>query len=176
MLKNLMMGLSALVLLSGCDDSAEKKAEATAVTPETQIEKTATQEGSGMMDKHMEDHENGEMHDHMETSKEMMPAEDMDHSGGMMRPSEDMGYSEEMTMPAEEMGHSEMMHEGDSSIAQQCAENNRGKWLAEHNECETFDKEWCEANDGTFKECESKCRHQTEVVACVMMCVGVCAF
>ncbi len=51
-----------------------------------------------------------------------------------------------------------------------------GNWLAEYNECEFVDREWCEEAGGTFAECESACRHDPDAEICTMQCVPVCYF
>lgn len=56
-------------------------------------------------------------------------------------------------------------------------EEHKGTWLAEHLECEHPDsREWCESAGGTFQECESACRHDSEAEICTLQCVIVCKF
>jgi hypothetical protein len=62
------------------------------------------------------------------------------------------------------------------TLEQGCREHN-GTWLAEYQECEYVEKEWCEQADGRFFECESACRHNPDPAApCTLQCVQVCKF
>lgn len=56
-----------------------------------------------------------------------------------------------------------------------CEENN-GRWLLEHNECEYISMQWCKENKGQFKGCTSACRHQPDAMICTKQCVPVCLF
>ena len=49
-----------------------------------------------------------------------------------------------------------------------------GQWLPEFNECEYISEEQCSDMNGTFKECESACRHDPDAEICTMQCVQVC--
>jgi len=49
-----------------------------------------------------------------------------------------------------------------------------GNWLQEFNECEMISSEQCSIMNGTFKECESACRHMPDAEVCILMCVPVC--
>ena len=62
-----------------------------------------------------------------------------------------------------------------STLASSCTANG-GTWVAEYNECEWIPEEVCIELGGTFNECDSACRHETEPVACTMNCVHVCSF
>ena len=62
-------------------------------------------------------------------------------------------------------------------IADSCVKDAKGTWLSEFKECEYPSKQWCDANGGTFNECESACRHNSDPLApCTMQCVIVCKF
>ena len=61
------------------------------------------------------------------------------------------------------------------TIAEKC-EISGGNWLADYSECEMINKEWCEENGGTFNECASACRHDSEAEICTLQCVFVCEF
>ena len=49
-----------------------------------------------------------------------------------------------------------------------------GNWLPEFNECELISSEQCSIMGGTFKECESACRHDPDAEICTLQCVPVC--
>ena len=49
-----------------------------------------------------------------------------------------------------------------------------GKWLPGFNECENISEDRCSEMNGTFKECESACRHNPDAEMCTMQCVLVC--
>ena len=49
-----------------------------------------------------------------------------------------------------------------------------GQWFPEFNECENISEEQCSEMNGTFKECESACRHDPDAEICTMQCVQVC--
>lgn len=49
-----------------------------------------------------------------------------------------------------------------------------GRWLPSYKECENVSEEWCQANKGKFKPCESACRHAPVQGPCIMQCVQVC--
>lgn len=49
-----------------------------------------------------------------------------------------------------------------------------GNWLEEFNECESISLEQCSIMNGTFKECESACRHMPDAEICTKQCVQVC--
>jgi len=49
-----------------------------------------------------------------------------------------------------------------------------GKWLPEFNECENISEDQCSEMNGTFKKCESACRHNPDAEMCTMQCVLVC--
>ena len=49
-----------------------------------------------------------------------------------------------------------------------------GNWLDEFNECELISQEQCAVMNGTFKECESACRHMPDAEVCTTQCVPVC--
>ena len=51
--------------------------------------------------------------------------------------------------------------------------NHGGEWLPEFNECESISEDQCLEMKGTFKECESACRHDNSEV-CTLQCVQVC--
>ena len=55
-------------------------------------------------------------------------------------------------------------------------ENQNGKWLQEHNECETGNKQWCSENGWSFNGCDSPCRHDENAEFCIEMCVSTCWF
>lgn len=57
----------------------------------------------------------------------------------------------------------------------QCVTNG-GQWLSEFNECENISENLCTEMNGTFKECESACRHDPDAEMCTMQCVQVCEF
>lgn len=52
--------------------------------------------------------------------------------------------------------------------------NHGGNWLEEFGECEFISAEQCSEMNGTYKECESACRHMPDAEVCVAMCVPVC--
>jgi len=62
-----------------------------------------------------------------------------------------------------------------SDIEAACLEH-QGKWLAEYNECESGDREWCSEAGGEFQECASACRHDEGAVICTLQCIQVCKF
>jgi len=49
-----------------------------------------------------------------------------------------------------------------------------GQWLAEFSECEYISEDQCSEMNGTFKECESACRHDQDAEICTTQCVQVC--
>jgi hypothetical protein len=49
-----------------------------------------------------------------------------------------------------------------------------GNWLQEFNECEFISSQQCSYMNGTFKECESACRHDPDAQICTKQCVPVC--
>lgn len=50
-----------------------------------------------------------------------------------------------------------------------------GKWLPEHNECESITQRQCsQLFVGTFNECASPCRHNPNAEVCIQLCVPVC--
>jgi hypothetical protein len=59
--------------------------------------------------------------------------------------------------------------------AESCRDNN-GNWLAQYNECENDNRDWCVKAGGVFKKCESACRHDPQAQICTMNCVPVCRF
>jgi len=59
---------------------------------------------------------------------------------------------------------------------QEICENLQGIYVPEYEECEYIAMEDCENLQGTFYECESACRHQTDVEFCTTQCVPVCKF
>jgi len=62
------------------------------------------------------------------------------------------------------------------SLAERC-EAAGGKWLADYNECEGASSGWCSANGGSFDECASACRHNSNPGApCILLCVPICQF
>lgn len=52
----------------------------------------------------------------------------------------------------------------------------QGNWLEEHQECEFMSEQSCSALGGKFDACASGCRHDSEAMVCVLMCVPVCSF
>ncbi|MGM5488200.1 MAG: putative hemolysin [Nanobdellota archaeon] len=66
-------------------------------------------------------------------------------------------------------------HRYDDPHAQLCKDNG-GKWLEEFNECEGLSEEVCEANDGSFNNCASACRHDPDAEMCTTQCVMVCSW
>ena len=58
-----------------------------------------------------------------------------------------------------EQGHMGSRMMSPQSLCQQ----DGGKWLPEFNECELISSEQCSIMNGTFKECESACRHNPDV-------------
>jgi len=60
------------------------------------------------------------------------------------------------------------------NLQKECEQNN-GEWLADHQECEYANPEWCENVGGEYHECESACRH-SDAEICTMQCVMVCKF
>lgn len=65
------------------------------------------------------------------------------------------------------------------NIAEDCVRNS-GEWLADYQECEYVNQEWCQSQGGIFNECGSACRHQEdsegESIICTMQCVPICKF
>jgi hypothetical protein len=57
---------------------------------------------------------------------------------------------------------------------QSLCEKYGGNWLQEFNECELISAEQCSIMNGTFKECESACRHIPDAEICTKQCVPVC--
>lgn len=60
-------------------------------------------------------------------------------------------------------------------------EQNEGTWLAAYNECESatggIDDKTCKELGGTFSECDSACRHNSNPnAACIEVCINVCKF
>lgn len=51
-----------------------------------------------------------------------------------------------------------------------------GIWSEEFQECVNVSKEWCEQNLGSYNECASACRHDSESSICTMQCVPLCSF
>jgi hypothetical protein len=70
------------------------------------------------------------------------------------------------------MGHAHM----DSRLMspQSLCQKYGGNWLEEFNECESISLEQCSIMNGTFKECESACRHIPDAEICTKQCVQVC--
>ncbi len=64
---------------------------------------------------------------------------------------------------------------GSTDLANSCTQND-GTWIAEYSECEWISEETCTELGGTFNECDSACRHESEPVVCTMNCVQVCSF
>jgi hypothetical protein len=61
------------------------------------------------------------------------------------------------------------------SLAEACQQAG-GNWLAEYNECEISDRNWCSARNGSFNDCASACRHNPDADLCTQECVFVCSF
>jgi len=57
---------------------------------------------------------------------------------------------------------------------QSLCQQDGGNWLSEFNECELISSEQCSIMGGTFKECESACRHNPDAEICTLQCVSVC--
>lgn len=51
---------------------------------------------------------------------------------------------------------------------------NKGKWLADSNECENITEAVCRKMDGKYTECASPCRNNSSASACIQRCVKVC--
>lgn len=69
-----------------------------------------------------------------------------------------------------EQGHMGSRMMSPQSLCQQ----DGGNWLPEFNECELISSETCSIMNGTFKECESACRHDPDAKICTLQCVPVC--
>lgn len=55
-------------------------------------------------------------------------------------------------------------------------EENSGDWLNEYYECGGISQDVCEENGGEYDACASACRHSSDSVMCIQMCVEVCRF
>jgi hypothetical protein len=62
---------------------------------------------------------------------------------------------------------------GKVDFAKSCAEN-QGNWLADYKECENIGEGWCDSVKGTYKQCETACRHNPDAKLCTKQCVPVC--
>jgi hypothetical protein len=62
-----------------------------------------------------------------------------------------------------------------STLASSCTANG-GTWVADYDECEWISEKACTELGGTFNECDSACRHESEPVACTLNCVAICSF
>lgn len=54
--------------------------------------------------------------------------------------------------------------------------NYGGIWIEDHNECERISSQNCQNMGGTYKECESSCRHSETSDFCTLECIEVCVF
>ena len=69
-----------------------------------------------------------------------------------------------------EQGHMDSRMMSPQSLCQR----DSGNWLSEFNECELISSEQCSIMGGTFKECESACRHNPDAENCTLQCIPVC--
>ena len=56
----------------------------------------------------------------------------------------------------------------------QACTNFNGTYDPQYKECSGISKDQCEALSGTFNECGSACRHQSNATICTMQCVIYC--
>lgn len=59
---------------------------------------------------------------------------------------------------------------------QQACENDGGKWLPQHEECEFMSEDRCIETGGEFYSCESACRNDPDAEMCTKQCVPVCKY
>src|SRR3989304_3203507 len=87
-----------------------------------------------------------------------------------------MGHMTEKAEMMEQM--QKIMEEGNMGSRmmspQSLCQQGGGNWLSEFNECEGISSEQCSIMGGTFKECESACRHIPDAEICTLQCVPVC--
>lgn len=62
-----------------------------------------------------------------------------------------------------------------NALARACQQAG-GDWLAEHNECERVQENWCTQRGGSYNDCASACRHDPDAEFCTQQCVFVCSF